>query len=107
MRYGDTKRGTRTKAGQKARYEVPTSQTFSGSACNMKADSQGPTSIFDPWVCGRDGHGIWDGDNTQVEVVNAGITELTRISPWGSGAALPPATTKRDKANVPLWDQPA
>src|SRR5690606_2699440 len=98
-------RGKRNKAGLKSRLHVSTSETFSGAACNMRAQSQGPTSIFDPWLCGRDGYGEWLGDDTQVEIVTAGITKYTRIAPWASGAALPPATTRRDRPNVPLWDQ--
>lgn len=105
MRYGDTKRGKRNRAGKKHRLNVSTADTFSGSACNMSSAGQGASSIYDPWLCGRPFHGQWDGDNTQVEIVTAGLTELSRIGPWSSGAALPPVLTRRQKPNVPLYDQ--
>lgn len=109
MRYGDTKgkrtrRGTAGKAGAKHRFAVSTSETFSGDSRDKKADAQGPSSIYDPWLCGAPFRGIWRGDDTFVEVVNVGITELSRLTPWASGAALPPATTVRERPSVPLWD---
>lgn len=113
MRYGDTM-GKRTrrgcKAGRKNKFHAAIVETFTGRSANMAALGQSGTSLFDPWLCGRDGRSQWLGDETQVEIVTAGITEYSRIAPWASGHALrdrvrqtyAPGSAIRDR-----WELPA